>query len=226
MSRPHSDGFAREFDARALLAGPRQRIRSTADRFWARLNKNASPPAHRPELGPCWLWTGSVYHEGYGRLTWCGVDVQAHRVAYSLEHGAIQAGVVVRHHCDTPACCRPSHLVLGTIAQNNEDARERGRARVDQLYAHHEASRGSGNVNAKLNDALVAQLRRAYAAGETCKSIVDRTGLSVGTVHPMLKGRTWAHVPMPFAGRQEHATDARARRQSEAPAAPAAQVSR
>lgn len=28
-------------------------------RFWVKVDKNGTAPAHRPELGPCWLWTGN-----------------------------------------------------------------------------------------------------------------------------------------------------------------------
>jgi hypothetical protein len=58
------------------------------------------------------------------------------------------------------------------------------------------AKAGESNVNAKLTDAKVAELRAAWAGGETIKSIAGRTGLAVGTVHPMVHGRTWRHVPL------------------------------
>src|ERR1035437_916757 len=27
-----------------------------AERFWAKVDRNGPVPAHRPELGPCWVW--------------------------------------------------------------------------------------------------------------------------------------------------------------------------
>jgi hypothetical protein len=50
----------------------------------------------------------------------------AHRVAYALEHGYLPAGVVVRHTCDNKNCVRPSHLVLGSQADNMADRSARG----------------------------------------------------------------------------------------------------
>ena len=81
----------------------------------------------------CWLWTAGTFKNGYGQFN-AGrfrdgrQDTRyAHRVAYQLANGQIPDGLVVRHLCDTPRCCRPSHLLLGTQADNLQDARDRGR---------------------------------------------------------------------------------------------------
>lgn len=186
-ARPKSRGIGEAFDALAILSGPRQRRRASPEWFWARVDKNG--PEVRAGLGSCWRWTGRAYREGYGQVTWCGRDVATHRLAYSLAHGRIEAGQVVRHRCDNPICCNPDHLVIGTIADNNRDMAERGRGRTEHLVRP-----GAANCNAKLTDALVRELRAAWKAGESQKSIVARTGLSVGTIHPMLHGHTWRHV--------------------------------
>ena len=38
------------------------------DRFWAKVDKNGPVPAHRPELGPCWIWTAARFKRGYGKF--------------------------------------------------------------------------------------------------------------------------------------------------------------
>jgi hypothetical protein len=38
---------------------------SLPERFWKKVDKNGPVPAHRPELGPCWLWTGALVGRGY-----------------------------------------------------------------------------------------------------------------------------------------------------------------
>src|SRR5437870_1060081 len=43
--------------------------RSPHDRFWEKVDKNGPAPPHRPEIGPCWLWTGWVKKNGYGGFT-------------------------------------------------------------------------------------------------------------------------------------------------------------
>ncbi len=77
----------------------------------------------KASLGECWAWAGGHNNMGYGmhkrRLT--------HRVAYEREHGPIPAGMMVCHTCDEPGCINPAHLWLGTNADNQRDASEKGR---------------------------------------------------------------------------------------------------
>lgn len=54
---------------------------------------------------------------------------RVHRVVYELAFGLIPRGMCVLHACDTPACCEPSHLRLGSQAANLADMRAKGRDR-------------------------------------------------------------------------------------------------
>ncbi len=179
MSRPHSGGFSAAFDPIAALAAGKRR-RMTPEHFWTLVDRTAPR---------CWEFQGRLDKDGYGIVSWAGRDTRAHRVAYAISYRPLHAGEVVRHACDNPRCCRPEHLTTGTIADNNADMKERGRARTDQLVRS-----GTANHNAKLNDDTVRALRAAWRAGESIQSIARRTGLTVGTVHPMLHGKTWKHV--------------------------------
>jgi hypothetical protein len=93
------------------------------DAFWCRVAK-------RLDAAACWPWTGGRSGSGYGNLWWRGSKTYAHRVAWELANGRpIPAGMLVRHHCDNPLCCRPSHLALGKHRDNMADMAERGRSR-------------------------------------------------------------------------------------------------
>lgn len=93
-------------------------------RFWAKVDKNG--PVMRPELGPCWVWTGRK-KKGYGYLMVAWKDVRAHRFSYAVHLGPIPPGKLACHRCDNPPCVRPSHLFAGTISDNARDSFSKGR---------------------------------------------------------------------------------------------------
>lgn len=76
----------------------------------------------------CWLWIGDK-RNGYGSVWVNGRRDYAHRAIYTEFVAPIPAGLVVRHSCDTRACVNPTHLLIGTQADNLHDMAERGRWR-------------------------------------------------------------------------------------------------
>jgi hypothetical protein len=85
--------------------------------FWSRVDKDGPIPEHRPELGPCWMWTGALSH-GYGRMTIARKSVAAHRFAYELLVGPIPDGTEPDHLCVNPPCVNPAHLEPVTHQEN------------------------------------------------------------------------------------------------------------
>ncbi len=76
-------------------------------------------------LGPgsgCWLWLGRRDRWGYGRITVAHRRWSVHRLAAHLYLGLDpESELHVLHRCPNPACFRPSHLYLGTNADNVRD---------------------------------------------------------------------------------------------------------
>lgn len=164
-----------------LPYGPRPRG-TTVARFWAKVAKG-------PE---CWEWTGSLMRNGYGQL---GIEraprrtVLAHRLSWEINNGPIPSGMFVCHHCDNPPCVNPSHLFIGTAADNNRDARQKGRL-VSKNHPF-----GEAHAMAKLTDALVRDIREQVAnRNQTRIALARCLGVSRDTIEKVVKRQIWRHV--------------------------------
>ena len=76
----------------------------------------------------------SLRPEGYLMVGIPGVRgrcTMKHRLVYCEYVGVSLAYIedkVVRHTCDNPRCIEPTHLIIGTRADNNKDRAERNRS--------------------------------------------------------------------------------------------------
>lgn len=96
-----------------------------------RFRRYSAPP---DEKG-CVLWLGGRHGQGYGLLKINGRMERAHRVAWEMVNGPIPDGMLVCHHCDTPACVNVDHFFLGTQVENMQDAVQKGRVPLIQKQA-------------------------------------------------------------------------------------------
>lgn len=73
------------------------------ERFWSRVRKT--------EEG-CWLWTGLLLPNGYGRFCPNGAPYAAvaHRYAFEKMVGPIPDGQELHHTCEEKRCVNPAHL--------------------------------------------------------------------------------------------------------------------
>lgn len=138
--------------------------------------------------GGCILWTGPAIEHGYGCLSDSGPKKKRHvlasHIAYELFYGPVPNGLHVLHKCDNPPCVAPSHLFVGTNADNIADKLAKGRQ-----------SRGESHGFARLTEAKVREIRKRYATGGVFQhQLASEYGVSRGTVQYIVEGKTWRHV--------------------------------
>lgn len=83
------------------------------ERFWDRVGPLTSTG--------CREWQGPKDELGRAMFRLDGKNIRTHRAAYLLAIGPIPEGFCVCHRCDNPPCCEPTHLFLGTQANNVDD---------------------------------------------------------------------------------------------------------
>lgn len=163
--------------------------RPIAERFWEKVSKDGLVPAHRPELGPCWIWTGGIneHRGGYGMfMVRKGVIRRSHRIAWELANDrAVPAGLWVLHRCDNPPCVRPDHLFLGTPKSNVDDMAAKGRTRVRH---------GSDRPQARLSEADVTAIRTARAQGAVGAELARQYGVHRSTIYHICQRDNWKHI--------------------------------
>jgi DNA-binding CsgD family transcriptional regulator len=154
----------------------RTKFRPISERLFAKVNKTRT----------CWEWTGSVGQMGHGQIM---ADrntsptrhlLSTHRVSWEIHIGPIPDGLCVLHKCDNPRCVRPSHLFLGTKADNT----------ADMLRKQREA-RGVDLPQAKLTEKQVLAIRSAEGPQS---AIAKRYGISQSLVSNIRRRVYWKHL--------------------------------
>jgi hypothetical protein len=125
----------------------------------------------------CWDWKQRLNTSGYGQPKIGKTRKLATRIAYELTHGPIPTGLLVCHSCDRPSCCNPSHLFLGTHADNMRDAAAKGR------------------LTAKLTEADVRAIRTLRASGATYRDIGKQFNINASMAYYIAARQRWARIP-------------------------------
>lgn len=166
-------------------------------RFWAKVRRTGAEE--------CWTWTASHKRGGYGQFTiWDSGKrhtTAAHRLAYYFSTGIDPLDKLVCHHCDTPGCCNPKHLFLGTSAENSADCAAKKRTNTPSGPRHgsktrpERVARGERVANALLTESQVVEIRRLYAAGGISqRELGESFGVSREAIGLITRGEHWRHV--------------------------------
>lgn len=161
--------------------------------FWSKVDTTGGPDA-------CWPWKGWIDRDGYGLFAFAGTYFRAHRIAcFLFDIEAFNRHLLVCHSCDNPGCCNPKHLWQGTIADNNQDKKDKGRSGTDgdKNWSQRcpECRRGVNNGNAKLTERDVKSIRKRYASGGiSMAALAEEYNLSPFPIRAIVTGQTWRHL--------------------------------
>lgn len=149
-------------------------------RFWSKVNKDG--PTVRPDLTPCWVWTGSKTTAGYGNLTIDYKTYYAHRVIVFIVRDIQPADGEASHSCDNRICVNPDHVIIDDHSFNMNGCLVRGRMK-------HAIVRGIYHPHVKLNDQIVENIRTTRHLGS--RKLAKLWGVHRSTIMDILHYRTW-----------------------------------
>lgn len=133
----------------------------------------------------CWLWTGYIGNERYGRFKVKGKMLRAHRFSYQYYKGDIPPGLYVLHKCDIPKCVNPEHLFLGTPYDNMKDMRLKGR----EIKA-----KGINASKAKLSEEQVRDIRVKLSKGISLQELSKEFKVAYNAIRFIKLGLSWKHL--------------------------------
>lgn len=149
--------------------------------------KHCSPECYmsdstvRDERTGCLLWKGSVDSKGRPHAHWGGLRRKAYIMAFELTGGVLPQGKLLRHLCNTPRCCNPDHLKVGTHAENMADKAASG------------VTAGEKNCRALLTNRRACEIY-ATKGSKPAAAIAVTFGVPTNLVHRIWNGQSYARI--------------------------------
>lgn len=171
-----------------LLQQPMEITHHTLRFFWSKNRVGYKPDQSKDcyaGLDSCWLWSGSLAPDGYGKVKLNNKFTSAHRLSWMIHHGEIPEGKIIMHKCDNRACVNPNHLHLGTTQENTIDCINKKRKNP---------AMGEKLPQSKLNEVSVKAIRDASRRGVSQAKIAKTFGLCQQAIHKVVSRKTWNHV--------------------------------
>ena len=138
----------------------------------------------------CWEWIGTFSH-GYAVINDNKPpyrNIKAGKFSYELFVGPMPVRKGACHTCDNPRCVRFSHIFPGTQKENMEDAKRKGRTKINA---------GERNPSAKLTWDQVKEIRYLALEGYRNIDLARRFGVHDATITQIIKGQKWKGFTYP-----------------------------
>lgn len=152
-------------------------MKTLEQKFWHFVSEKGNP-------GGCWLWTGCIHPTKYGHFNkYEGRSkmVRAHRLSWELMYGPIPKGLCVLHKCDIRHCVRPSHLFLGTKAENTAD-----------MVAKNRQAYGERHGQSRLSEDQVTEIKALLRGTVGVTWISRKFRVARQTISAIKAKRNWA----------------------------------
>lgn len=134
----------------------------------------------------CLIWPFSRNQDGYGKIRLGGKTFIVSRLVCEMVHGqAADTRMVAAHSCGKGhlGCVNPKHIRWATHAENMADM---------SAFGNH--TRGSRNVQAKLTDDDVREIRASYGTSASQAELAHRFSVSGATISRAANGLSWSDL--------------------------------
>lgn len=133
----------------------------------------------------CLFWPYARMKSGYGRVTFDGVQHNAHRLVCIISNGEPpSSGHEASHTCGNgdKGCVNPGHLVWETPKENTA-----------RRMMHGKVPRGTGHRLSKLTESIVEDIRRS-PPNVSCSALAKKYDVSRSAVELARNYTSWRHV--------------------------------
>lgn len=154
------------------------------------------------ETTGCWNCVShSAKDDAYPRIVIDKKSWNISRYVYTVHHGPIPHGFVIRHTCDNRLCINPEHLILGTQLDNIKDMIDRGRhykingtgKRLTNYSKRRKKKKPNkfGKIHKRLTEEEAKKIKHST---KTPRELSFEFGITVAAVRNVQRGISWTNI--------------------------------